>query len=157
MSKRIARLVSFGGALLLGATAFLYAHGPDKSSMDSMCQGHHAKAMKASDEVNAHLGEAKRSATIADMRKHVDLAEKAMAEMGKHMSLCMKMMDTMHGGMGMTDEKKTAAKVTDPVCNMAVDTAGAPSAMYKGRTYYFCSEEDKAKFEKNPEQYIKKG
>jgi YHS domain-containing protein len=28
--------------------------------------------------------------------------------------------------------------------------------MYKGKTYYFCSEEDKQKFEKNPEQYAGK-
>lgn len=169
MSKRIPRLVSLSGALLLGAAGFLFAHDPaKKSSMDSMCQGHHAEAMKASDQVNAHLGEAKRSGTLADMRKHVEMAEKAMAEMKKHMSLCMGMMDKMHGGTGtmgegmksggmMSGEKKTAGKVVDPVCGMDVDPATASSAMYKGKTYYFCSEEDKAKFEKNPEQYLKKG
>jgi len=174
MTKRIGRLVSFGGALLLGAAGFLFAHDPEKkSSMDGMmkgCQEHHAGAMKASDEANTHLAEAKRAATMADMRKHVELAEKAMAEMKKLMSLCMGMMDKMHGGMTsggmmgggmmgggmMSGEKKTAAKMTDPVCNMAVDTASAPSAMYKGKTYYFCSEEDKQKFEKNPEQYAGK-
>jgi YHS domain-containing protein len=53
--------------------------------------------------------------------------------------------------------KATAAtKVVDPVCSMEVtDTKTAPTAVYKGKTYYFCSEEDKAKFEKNPEQYLK--
>jgi YHS domain-containing protein len=156
MTKRIGRLVSFCAALLLAGTASLYAHGPDKSSMDSMCEGHHAEAMKASDEVKTHLAEAKRSGTLAEMRNHVEQADKAMAEMGKHMSLCMGMMEKMHGGM-MSGEKKTAVKVVDPVCGMEVDASPALSATYKGKTYHFCSPEDKAKFEKNPEQYLKKG
>ena len=155
MTKRIGKLVSFGGALFLGGVGFLFAHDPEKkSSMDSMCQGHHAEAMKASDQVKAHLAEAKRSGTMADMRNHVEMAEKAMAEMGKHMSLCMGMMEKRHGGM-MAGEKD-AAKITDPVCGMEVDASPALSATYKGKTYHFCSPEDKAKFEKNPEQYAGK-
>jgi YHS domain-containing protein len=155
MSKRIGRWI-FSGALLLGVGAFLFAHDPEKkSSMEGMmmeCQEHHAGAMKARDEVNTHLGEAKRAGTMADMRRHVELAEKGMAEMEKHMSLCMGM---MHGGMksgGMMSEGKSA----DPVCGMMVDPGTAPSATYKGKTYYFCSEDDKRKFEKNSEQYLKK-
>jgi YHS domain-containing protein len=35
---------------------------------------------------------------------------------------------------------------------MEVNTANAPTATYKGQTYYFCCEDDKAKFVKNPEQ-----
>jgi YHS domain-containing protein len=55
-----------------------------------------------------------------------------------------------------TGEKKAAAKVIDPVCGMVVNSATVPSEAYGEKTYYFCSEEDKAKFEKNPEQYLKK-
>ena len=160
--KRIGRIISFGGALLLGA-GFLFAHDPGKKPMHGMtkeCQEHHTGAMKASEEANSHLAAAKRAGTIADMRKHVDLAQKAMAEMEKHMSLWMGLMQKtqcgMTGGRMMGSEKKTAAQATDPVCNMSVNTAGAPSATYKGKTYYFCSEEDKKKFEKNPEQYADK-
>jgi YHS domain-containing protein len=155
MTKRIGRLVSFCGAILLGSAGFLFAHDPEKkSSMDSMCEGHHAEAMKASDQVKAHLAEAKRSGTMADMRNHVESAEKAMAEMGKHMSLCMGMMEKMHGEM-LSGEKKMTGKVMDPVCGMEVDAGTALSSTYKGKTYHFCSPEDKAKFEKNPEQYLK--
>lgn len=154
MSKRIGRMMSLSGAVLLAVSGLVFAHDPQKpkSSMDSMCQGHHAEAMKASDQVKAHLAEAKRSGTMADIRNHVELADKAMADMEKHMSLCMEMMEKMHGGMPLGEK---AAKTVDPVCNMAVDTASAPSAMYEGKTYYFCSEQDKAKFEKNPEGYLK--
>ena len=124
--------------------------------MMGMCEGHHAEAMKASDQVKTHLAEAKRSGTLAEMRTHVEQADKAMADMEKHMSLCMGMMEKMHSGM-MSGEKKAAGKAMDPVCGMEVDASRAQSATYKGKTYYFCSAEDKAKFEKNPEQYLKKG
>jgi YHS domain-containing protein len=43
-----------------------------------------------------------------------------------------------------------AAKVVDPVCGMKVDPKTAPTSTHAGKTYYFCSKEDKAKFDKNP-------
>ena len=42
-----------------------------------------------------------------------------------------------------------------PVCRMDVETAtAAGSSEYQGRTYYFCSEECKAKFDANPKGYV---
>jgi RND family efflux transporter MFP subunit len=47
--------------------------------------------------------------------------------------------------------------VEDPVCGMQVDPvkAGGQKSEYKGKTYYFCSELCKSRFDKNPEQYAK--
>ena len=43
----------------------------------------------------------------------------------------------------------------DPVCGMTVDRrAGKPTSTYEGRTYYFCSEGCKAKFDADPERYV---
>ena len=38
----------------------------------------------------------------------------------------------------------------DPVCGMFVDPKTAPKSEHDGKTYYFCSAEDKAKFDKDP-------
>jgi YHS domain-containing protein len=38
--------------------------------------------------------------------------------------------------------------------DVAVDDK-TPKLMYQGKTYYFCSDECKAKFEKNPAKYAK--
>jgi YHS domain-containing protein len=73
----------------------------------------------------------------------------------------------------LTEDNKTAVKVKigaapaaaantsqviDPVCGMKVaDPKAAPTSTYAGKTYYFCSKEDKAKFDKNPGAYLKKG
>jgi transcriptional regulator GlxA family with amidase domain/YHS domain-containing protein len=43
----------------------------------------------------------------------------------------------------------------DPVCGMTIGTKDAPSSTYKGKTYYFCSRDDKAQFDGNPQQYAK--
>jgi len=44
----------------------------------------------------------------------------------------------------------------DPVCGMSVDTNDAERSTYQGRTYYFCSEDCKTKFDKNPAQFTSK-
>ena len=50
------------------------------------------------------------------------------------------------------------SQVLDPVCGMKVaDPKMAPTSVHAGKTYYFCSKEDKAKFDKNPGAYLKKG
>lgn len=134
------------------------------------CSEHHSAAMKASEQVNMHLAEAKRSSTILEMRRHVELAQSSMAEMQKHASMCMEMMHKSHGEMmgdgkgkmdhGMMSGKSaspaTSERVVDPVCGMEVDPATSLKATYAGKTYYFCSEDEKAKFQKNPETYVAK-
>ena len=43
----------------------------------------------------------------------------------------------------------------DPVCKMNIDeTKAAGKSEYNGKTYYFCAPVCKAKFDKNPEQYV---
>lgn len=46
----------------------------------------------------------------------------------------------------------------DPVCGMEVDEVRAETlgltSVFKGKTYYFCSEECKEEFDENPEQFI---
>lgn len=45
----------------------------------------------------------------------------------------------------------------DLVCGMQVDEKkAAGTSSYKGNTYYFCSVSCKEKFEKKPENFIKK-
>jgi len=53
-----------------------------------------------------------------------------------------------------TDEKPVKEE-QDPVCGMMVDPAKSPKSQYKGKTYYFCSIEDKKDFDKAPSTYIK--
>lgn len=43
----------------------------------------------------------------------------------------------------------------DPVCKMNVEESkAAATAMYEGKTYYFCSESCKVRFEKKPTEYV---
>ena len=54
------------------------------------------------------------------------------------------------------DAPKKTAEVKDPVCDMTVDPkTTTDKADYKGKTYYFCSREDKEAFVKTPEKYVK--
>lgn len=50
-----------------------------------------------------------------------------------------------------------AAKATDPVCGMSVDTATAKHrATHGGKTFYFCCNGCKTKFEADPQTYLAK-
>ena len=46
--------------------------------------------------------------------------------------------------------------VTDPVCKMTIDENKAPAkSEYNGKTYYFCAQVCKTKFDANPGAYVK--
>lgn len=46
----------------------------------------------------------------------------------------------------------------DPVCGMEVsEKNAAATAVYQGRTYYFCSPACKRSFEKDPVKYVSAG
>lgn len=67
-------------------------------------------------------------------------------------------------GTGWTDPASNAAYLqaavsTDehplcPICGMEVDPKTAPKSVYKGKTYYFCSEDHKAQFDAAPEKWL---
>lgn len=45
---------------------------------------------------------------------------------------------------------------TDPVCKMTIDEkTAAGKSDYKGKTYYFCCDACKTKFDANPGAYVK--
>jgi YHS domain-containing protein len=50
-------------------------------------------------------------------------------------------------------EPSAIATERDPVCGMFVDPKTAPKSEFEGQTFYFCSLEDKAKFDKDPGSY----
>ena len=41
-----------------------------------------------------------------------------------------------------------------PVCGMDVDPATAPKSVFKGATYYFCSDDDKKTFDASPDKFL---
>ena len=44
--------------------------------------------------------------------------------------------------------------VTDPVCKMQIDeSTAAGKSEYQGKTYYFCAQSCKTKFDANPQPY----
>ena len=45
-------------------------------------------------------------------------------------------------------------QIVDVVCKMSVNRKDAVKADYKGKTYYFCSEDCKGNFESAPETYL---
>jgi len=54
-----------------------------------------------------------------------------------------------------TTDQKPVKEAQDPVCGMMVETATAPKSEFKGKTYYFCSIDEKKEFDKAPSTYIK--
>src|SRR5437899_3600075 len=48
----------------------------------------------------------------------------------------------------------TAEHPVCPVCGMDVDPASAPKSVFKGNTYYFCSDDDKKIFDAAPDKFV---
>ena len=59
-----------------------------------------------------------------------------------------------------TRTKLTPAHLSQPLnihsvqCGMNVDPATAPKLVFKGATYYFCSEDDKKTFDAAPDKFL---
>lgn len=176
--------LAIGAALLLGGSALAQqepqqkpptTQGKPQMSMDDMmkgCREHCAQTSASIDRMTQSMDEAKQSNDPAKMRAALDQAQKPLADMKQHMDMCMNMMSMMQnmkgmggmmgGGMGGMMSGKEAPRMAtspeqlDPVCQMKVDPKTAPQTTYKGTTYYFCSDADKATFLKNPDMYVKK-
>ncbi|PYL78423.1 MAG: hypothetical protein DMF27_03985 [Verrucomicrobia bacterium] len=48
----------------------------------------------------------------------------------------------------------TAEHPLCPVCQMDVDSATATKSLFKGKTYYFCSQDDKRTFDAAPDKFV---
>ena len=54
------------------------------------------------------------------------------------------------------EQQMKGTTVRDPVCSCKVDTAGAEfKTEFEGKTYYFCTEACKRKFDMSPGQWVK--
>ncbi len=125
------------------------------------CHDHHTQASASLDKAIELLDQARKSGNAAQKDQALDQARQQLTEMKMHMSMCMDMMKgdhgDMHGSMGHEGMGHgMTAQVTDPVCGMKVDSKTALKSMHAGKSYYFCSKEDKEKFDKDPEAYLNK-
>ncbi len=62
-----------------------------------------------------------------------------------------------HSKMPMAAPADAAAQAVDPVCGLKVDPSSAPQTTHNGQTHYFCSEQHRQLFQKNPAKYLPKG
>ena len=62
-----------------------------------------------------------------------------------------------HANMPMGGSANDKSQPTDPVCGLKVDPATAPTTTVGGQTHYFCSEQHRELFQKNPTKYLPKG
>lgn len=54
-----------------------------------------------------------------------------------------------------TTTANPATSIDALMCQTQVDAKTAPRMLYEGRMYYFCNEQDRAEFAKNPAKYLK--
>lgn len=155
-------------ALILSVPAFAHDHGAEGS-----CPHHQATETAVSQAIT--LLDQARSQSGDQARATLEQARQQLAEAQKHMSACKEMCETKmkdhgghmdHSGPNITPGHPIhdhapagveSSKVTDPVCGMAVDPKNpGAKTVYAGKTYYFCSQADKEKFDRDPETYLKK-
>lgn len=164
--KRTGILAAAAAALILTIPVFAqHQHGQGK---DKAHQGHEMKEGAACPHMTAMQSSVNDAIALLEKAKgnpaNVDKALAELREAKGHMGQCSEMcamhmkQGQGHGNHAMGKNNAAATKVTDPVCGMKIDPAtAAAKSVYAGKTYYFCSADEKAKFDKNPEAYLKKG
>ena len=172
MFKRLATLSA--AALLAAVPVFAHDHGQEHGQehgkehckMEAGQCPHHQAVTSSMDQAMALLDAALTEKDPAAMTAKVTEARKLLAEAKGQMEQCKEMCGKMMGhGEGHSMMSPGAAveaapakntKVKDPVCGMEIDSAtAAAKSVYAGKVYYFCSQDEKAKFDKDPEAYLK--
>jgi len=111
----------------------------------------------------ARFVEAGSVATSGGLSSGIDLALRVVERYFGHKAAADTAYNMEYQGQGWMDPGANAiyakaAVSTDehplcPVCSMDVDRATAPTSVYKGKTYYFCSAAHKATFDAAPEKW----
>ncbi len=166
-----ALLATFAGVPVLAHAHDHSAHGQGEAhgkAEAGQCP-HHQAVSSSMTQAMALLDEALATKDHAQMTAKATEARKQLAGMQEHMAkceaMCKEMKCTMdHGAMNHGAMNQPAAqpakdtKVTDLVCGMKIEAANAAAkSVYAGKTYYFCSQDEKVKFDKDPESFLKKG
>lgn len=166
--------IAAAAAFILSTPVFAHDHDHGKGEEAGTCP-HLQGTETAVSQAIALLDQA-RTQTGDEAKATLEQARQQLAEAQIHMTACGEMCKTMmggdhaeHGGHAMhqghemhddapaAEGQAEAKLVTDPVCGMKIDAKTAEAkSVYAGKTYYFCSKEDKAKFDGDPEKYLKK-
>lgn len=178
-----AAVLLMGVAAMAAAQHAGHSAAAPPAAGDGVCAQHARQSAQIIDRINSQLEQARQSNSPAKMRAAMDELQAALGELKTHQSLCvdasaqagsgadMQGMDhsKMEHEMSAAPEKAPTtatppasksspvppAKVVDPVCGMSVQPKAELEASYGGKTYYFCSAEDKEKFLREPAKYVK--
>jgi Cu+-exporting ATPase len=156
------KIFLLAAAVLLLATGAFAQHEHGAHAQGQPCP-HMAATSLSLDHAIALLENAKTDPAGVD--KALAEVRAAKAQVTECQEMCQKGMcggHEGHAGIEGHDHGMAAAqpakKVVDPVCGMEIDPAtAAGKSVYAGKTYYFCSKDEKAQFDKDPEKYLKKG
>ena len=158
------KIFLLAAAVLLLATGAFAQHEHGDHGKGQACP-HMAATSLSLDRAITLLEKAK--ADPAGVDKALAEVRAAKAQVTECQEMCQKGMCGGHEGhaeghaahgMAAATAQPAAKKVTDPVCGMEIDPAtAAAKSVYAGKTYYFCSKDEKAQFDKDPEKYLKKG
>ncbi|HKH49607.1 MAG TPA: YHS domain-containing protein [Thermoanaerobaculia bacterium] len=147
--------VAAATAVILSAPVFAHDHDHGKGEEHGTCP-HLEGTQMAVDQAIALLDQAK-TQTGDQAKATLEQARQQLAEAQIHMTACGEMCKMMMSGDHAQATEAQPERVADPVCGMEIDTKTAEAkSVYAGKTYYFCSKEDKAKFDSDPEKYLKK-
>lgn len=162
-------LATAAAAVLLAAPAFAHE---ESVKPGAGCSRHHAAANASFDKGMALLEQAQ-TAGAGQKDQLLAQARQELTAAKGHMDQCAKECgtmnhDEMHGAKSVNGRAPghdhahaaagaaKAATETDPVCGMKVSRDSQWKSVYAGKAYYFCNQEDKAAFDKNPESFLKK-
>lgn len=171
MTHRSRFLAAAAAAVLLSTPVF--AHNEKAGHAAGNCPHHQAiettvaKALTLVDQAASQNG-AQAQTTLKQARqqlteaqKQIDACEKmctAKVGQGGHEGHGGHAGHAGHGAAAAANAQAKPELVTDPVCGMKIaPKTAAGKSTYAGKTYYFCSADDKAKFDKEPTKYVKKG
>lgn len=153
----------------------LHAHEHETADLIQGAREQCQMAVLALNELTRALSGAKESNDLAAMRAALVGTERPLARTQQNLGVCVDVLKMIQApqpsgesaqqpaehlppvdGRRDMPHASTTGDAIDPVCNMKVDTKTAPTRVYQSKTYYFCSQHDRAAFDREPARYVDK-
>ena len=138
------------------AAASTAAHPHELADFAAASLGQCELALASVDDIAGLVEESRRASDATRARAPLDAATRAVREVRLHLASCIDTLRLIPQSPGSRAPRftTTTATLLEVLCGVTIAAGAVPTATHEGQSYFFCSEVDRAEFQKDPSRFL---